>query len=324
MAISAGTAILAATIAQRHYVDGESKSDIADSLGMSRFKVARLLELSVREGIIQFQISTPNPFNPRLSEALRKKFGLRRAVVVDVTEEQTAPTTLRQRLGSAAASVLSETVTEKDVLGIGWGRTLSAMAGELTELARCPVVQMGGMAGSVHENSLELIRQISNTGGGTAYPLFVPLLLPDATTAASLHNQPGVAAAFDLFDSITVAAVAIGSWSPPDSQMMEAVPEEDRRSLLEKGVCAEVLATLLKEDGPVVTDLDSRTIALTVDQLRNINELIVVAGGLSKTRAIRAVMAAGLGTTLVTDSIAARELLNLPNATSPIHQLTAW
>jgi DNA-binding transcriptional regulator LsrR (DeoR family) len=319
MAVSAGTAILAATIAQRHYVDGESKSDIADSLGISRFKIARLLELSVREGIIRFQISTPDSFNPRLSEALRKKFGLRRAVVVDVTEEQMAPTILRQRLGSAAASVLSETATENDVLGVGWGRTLSAMASELTGLAPCPVVQMGGMAGSLNENSLELIRQISNTGGGKAYPLFVPLLLPDERTATNLHSQPGVAAAFELFDSITLAAVAIGSWSPPDSQLMDTVPEGDQKSLLEKGVCAEVLATLIKEDGSIVTDLDSRTIALSLAQLRKIKELVLVAGGLSKTRAIRAVMAAGLGTTLVTDSIVARELLGLPNAASPAH-----
>lgn len=314
MALSAGTAILAATIAQRHYVEGESKSDIAESLGISRFKIARLLELSVREGIIRFHISTPNSFNPGLSEALRKKYSLRRAVVVDVPQDQLIPSVLRQRIGSAAASVLSETVTEKDVLGVGWGRTLSAMAGELTDLARCPVVQMGGMAGSVHENSLELIRQISSTGGGKAYPLFVPLLLPNAATAASLHHQPGVAAAFDLFDSITVAAVAVGSWTPPDSQLMETVPQQDRQALLKKGVSAEVLATLLRDDGTIVTDLDSRTIALNIDQLRNINELILVAGGPSKARAIKAVLSAGLGTTLVTDSAAANELLGRPTA----------
>jgi DNA-binding transcriptional regulator LsrR (DeoR family) len=313
MAINDGTAILAATIAQRHYIDGESKSAIADDLGISRFKAARLLDLSVREGIIRFQIVTPDSFNPALSEALRKKYGLRRSVVVNVSQDQLTPGTLRQRLGSAAASVLSETVTEKDVLGIGWGRTLNAMAEELTELASCAVVQMAGMAGSVNENPLELMRKIGNAGGGQTYPLFVPLLLPDGTTAASLHHQPGVAAAFDLFESITVAAVAIGSWSPPDSQLFEAVPAQDRKSLIEKGVSAEVLATLIRDDGSIVTDLDSRTIALSLKQLRNIKELILVAGGPSKARAIKAVLAAGIGTTLVTDSVAASELLDLPH-----------
>lgn len=314
MSTTTGTAILAATIAQRHYIDGESKSDIADSLGISRFKVARLLELSVREGIIRFQISTPDAFNPELSEAIRKQFGLRRAVVIDVSKEQLAPEILRQRLGAAAASVLSETVTEKDILGIGWGRTLNAMAGELTDIARCPVVQMGGMAGSLHGNSLDLVRQVILAGGGEAYPLFVPLILPDAATASTLRGQPEVRAAFSLFDSITVATVAIGSWSPPDSQMMEAVAESDQKSLLAKGVCAEVLATPIMEDGTAVPDLDSRTIALGIDQLRQIREVILVAGGPSKARAIKAVMAAGVGTTLVTDSVVAKELLGLaPN-----------
>lgn len=311
MSTTVGTAILAATIAQRHYIDGESKSDIAENLGMSRFKVARLLELSVREGIIRFQISTPDAFNPELSEAIRKQFGLRRAVIIDVPKDQLAPEALRQRLGAAAASVLSETVTEKDILGIGWGRTLNAMAGELTDIACCPVVQMGGMAGSLHGNSLDLVRQVTLAGGGEAYPLFVPLIVPDAATASSLKRQPEVQAAFELFDSITVATVAIGSWSPLDSQMMEAVAESDQKALLSKGVCAEVLATPIKEDGTAVLDLDSRTIALSIDQLRRIREVILVAGGPSKARAIKAVMAAGVGTTLVTDSFVARKLLGL-------------
>lgn len=310
MSNAAGTEILAATIAQRHYIDGESKSEIADSLGLSRFKVARLLELSVREGIIRFHISTPDAFNPELSEAIRKKFGLRRAVVINVSDEELDASSLRQQLGKAAASVLGETVTEKDILGIGWGRTLNAMAGELTDIACCPVVQMGGMAGSLHGNSLDLVRQVSLAGGGKAYPLFVPLIVPEAATATSLRGQPEVRAAFELFDSITVAAVAIGSWSPPDSQMMEAVAKADQMALLSKGVCAEVLATPIKEDGSVVTDLDSRTIALSIEQLRQIREVILVAGGSSKVRAIKAVMAAGVGTTLVTDSVVAQKLLH--------------
>lgn len=106
---------------------------------------------------------------------------------------------------------------------------------------------------------------------------------------------------------MNVAAVAVGSWTLPDSQLMETVPQQDRKTLLKKGVSAEVLATLIRDDGTIVTDLDSRTIAL-------INEPILVAGGPSKARAIKAVLAAGLGTTLVTDSTVANELLGRPTA----------
>ena len=36
--------VLTATVARRFYLDGASKSDIAAELGLSRFKVARMLD----------------------------------------------------------------------------------------------------------------------------------------------------------------------------------------------------------------------------------------------------------------------------------------
>ncbi len=36
--------VLTATVARRYYLDGATKSDIAAELGLSRFKVARLLD----------------------------------------------------------------------------------------------------------------------------------------------------------------------------------------------------------------------------------------------------------------------------------------
>ena len=38
---------------RRYYLDGASKSEIAAELGISRFKVARLLERARREGIVR-------------------------------------------------------------------------------------------------------------------------------------------------------------------------------------------------------------------------------------------------------------------------------
>jgi DNA-binding transcriptional regulator LsrR (DeoR family) len=312
MAVGSGELILAATIAQRFYVDGETKSQLASQLGISRFRVARLLELAVSEGIIRFTITAPLAQNTELSELVRKRFGFRQVIVVDAPEDEDDPDRLRRRVGQAAAGLLGEIVTEDDVLGIGWGRTMSAMAIELTHIAACPVVQLGGMAGSLRENSLELVRRVSEVGGGRAYPFFVPLVVQDAATARGLRDQPGVEAAMRLFGSITVAAVAVGSWDPPESQMLEGLKTDDRKALTKKGVVAEILATLLRKDGSVVTDLDDRTTALTYDGMRRIPNLMLVAAGAGKAQAIQAAVNAQLGTMLVTDRSLARALLHLP------------
>ncbi|MDQ4501281.1 sugar-binding domain-containing protein [Sinomonas sp. ASV322] len=312
MPVSSGEGILAATVAQRYYVDGDSKVKIAADLGISRFRVARLLEIAVAEKIVRFTITAPLAQNIELSEMVRKRFGYRQVIVVDAPEDESDPARLRRRVGAAAASVLSDLVTDKDVLGIGWGRTMSAMATELTHLAPCPVVQLGGMAGSVTENSLELVRRVSEIGGGRAYPLFVPLVVRDAATAAGLRNQPGVESAMRLFKSITIGAVAVGSWDPPESQMREALDPAVREMLMRRGVAAEILATLIRKDGSVVTDIDDRTTALDYEGLRQIPELILVAAGANKANAIRSAIHAGLGTTLVTDRSLARALTRLP------------
>jgi DNA-binding transcriptional regulator LsrR (DeoR family) len=306
-----GAAILAATICRRYYVDGDSKSKIASDLGLSRFQVARLIDMSVEQGIVRFDISTPGMFNAELSEALRKSLGITRAIVVDIPETELVASAIRHRVGAAAAAVLAETVTEQDVLGIGWGRTLSSMVGELTEIARCPIVQMGGMIGSVHENSLELVRKVSAIGHGKAYPLFVPLVVQDEQAARSLLSQPSIAAAAKLFDSITVGAVSVGSWDPPDSQLLDGLSETDREMLANRGIAGEICSTLFREDGTTVDDLQSRAIAVRISQLRKIRDLILIAGGAHKARAVRGALAAGLGTTLVTDSSLAHEILRL-------------
>lgn len=313
-----GALMLAATVSRRFYINGESKSHIADELGISRFQVARLLELAVEEGVIRFHIEPPGAFDDELSEAVRKRFGLLRAVVIDIPDPELTAAILRQRVGHAAAAVLSESVTEHDVLGIGWGRTLTAMARELTEIARCPVVQMVGVTGSVHDNSIEIVRQVSAVGRGRAYPLYVPLVLGDEQAVETLQRQPGIADAVKLFDSITIAAVAIGSWDPPDSQMLDALPPKVGRRLTEEGVVGEICATLLREDGTTLDTLQSRSITVNVEQLRRIRDVIVVGGGAHKARAVLAAIRARLTTTLVTDRTLAVELLRLADAADEV------
>ncbi|MEA4943836.1 MAG: sugar-binding domain-containing protein [Propionicimonas sp.] len=304
------TLMLAATISRRFYIDGESKTQIAEEFGLSRFQIARLLDLARAESIVTFTIDVPGMFDAELSEAVRQQFGLRRVIVTIGGEHDELPA-VRRSVGKAAAALLAELVTDDDVLGVAWGRTLSAMSEEMTELARCPVIQMVGAIGTVHENSLELVRRLTSVGGGRAYPLYVPLLLEDEQSASALRRQAAISAVIQRFESITIAAAAIGSWSPPDSQLLRALSPEVRDRFLSEGIIGDVCATLLRDDGSIVEDLQPRSIAIHAAQLRRTREVVVAAGGAHKARAVRAAIRAKLCTTLVTDSSLARALLDL-------------
>jgi len=299
--------VQAAAIARRYFIDGQSKVDIAKDFNLSRFKVARLIDACLEQGIVHIEIRLPAELDAELSEALKQAFRLQHALVIN-TPGDSEPA-LRRNLGRAAADLITHLVTESDVLGIGWGRTLNEMADFLTGLPPCPVVQMTGVVGDVSSNSVELVRRVTVASGGQAYPIYAPLVVSDPGTADALRKEPALAQAIERFETITVAAIAVGSWDPPNSQLYDSLSAGERDELRQAGVVGEICSTLLDADGEVVGDFGRRSIAVPSAQLREIPTTVVVAGGRSKAVAIRAVLNGGFATALVTDSEVARELL---------------
>src|SRR6266545_4491440 len=89
--------VLTATVARRHYLEGASKSDIATELGLSRFKVARLLERARATGIVRIELESRGEINLDLSVRLRAAYGLRHCVVIDCPDDDDK--VLRTHLG---------------------------------------------------------------------------------------------------------------------------------------------------------------------------------------------------------------------------------
>lgn len=300
--------VQAAWVARRFFLDGKAKTEIAEEFGISRFKVAKILEEAREQGIVRIEISLPAELDADLSAELRRVFGLHHALVV--ATPQGDDMTLREQLGRTAAGLLTEITREEDVLGVGWGRTLDAMADALQSLEPCNIVQMTGVVGSVSQNSVELVRRIAAVAGGRAYPIYAPLFYEDAATLASIGHQPTIASAIRQFPSITIAIVAIGSWEPPDSRVYDSLTPAERDRLKAMGARAEICASFIDDEGNrVAAPLSDRTLAISLDQLRHAGEIIGVAGGRRKTAAIRAALVGRHVTSLVTDAAVAMDLL---------------
>lgn len=310
--------VQAAIICRRFFLDGRSKVEIAKEFGISRFRVARILDDARASGLVTIEIAMPPGVDIELSEQLRAAYDLRRAIVVDLPVD--SEEALRHQLGHAAADLVTELVTEDDVLGIGWGRTLDHMTQQLTTLAACPVVQMTGVVGSLNENSLELVRRVGMVTGGPTFPLYAPLMVSDPQTAASLRAQATVAAVLRRFSDISIAVVAIGSWDPPNSQLRNALPPDEQAELRRRGVRGEICSTLLDDNGNTIAEeFSDRAIAITARQLRHVPEVIGVAGGLDKAAAIQAVLRGGYLNSLITDRSAAQILLDSDQTTVLTH-----
>jgi DNA-binding transcriptional regulator LsrR (DeoR family) len=308
---SPSAAVLAATVARRYYFDGASKSEIGVELGLSRFKVARVLDQARRSGLVRIELHYEGEIELDLSVRLARHLGLRRCLVVDTPEEDA--TQLRSALGRVAAGLLAESTTTDDVLGLAWSRTLLAMCSSLTGLAGCAVVQLTGALprSDVDEGSIELVRDVARIANGPAYCFYAPMIVPEAETARSLEAQPELARAMRRFGDLTTAIVSIGAWARERSTVADAISVEEFEADRQLGACAEVCGIQLNVAGePMRTALSERIIGISAEQLRTVPEIIATAYGSAKADAVRAAVRAGFVTSLVTHASLAQRLLD--------------
>jgi DNA-binding transcriptional regulator LsrR (DeoR family) len=303
--------VLSASIARRYYLDGRSKLEIAEEFGLSRFKVARLIEAARTSGLVRIEIGHKGRIDVDLSARLQARFGRAHAVVVDTTEDSDA--SVRKHLGQVAAELLAELVGPDDVLGVAWSRSVGAMARALPRLATVPVVQLTGAIAMPDgdEGSIDIVRDVARAAGGPAYVFYAPFTLPDAVTARALRSQSEVALTLSQLPKVTKAVVGIGAWAPGQSTLFDAAREHDRREMRRLGVCAEVSGVFLSAEGePVRTELAERMIGIDAEQMRTIPEVIAISYGTGKVAAVLAALRSGLIEGLVTHRPLAQALLD--------------
>jgi DNA-binding transcriptional regulator LsrR (DeoR family) len=303
--------VLAARVARQFYLEGVSKVDIADRLGISRFRVARLLDSARESGLVRIEIGLPGgALDAGLSAELCSVFGLRHAFVFNFPEDGSS---LRQRLGEAAGQVLMDLIAPGDVLGLTWSRTLSGLTAALTQLPPCPIVQLtGAVPPPDGRDLLELVRGVARVGGGTAHVFYAPMLVDDAATATAIRRQSDIAEAFALIPSVTIAVVSIGAWEPGLSTIYDAITPAERAELAAAGVRAELAGVFIGADGrPLATPLDGRMIVAPVPLFTRIPFVLGVAYDAAKCAAVLAAIGGGLVHGLVTHTSLARGLLAL-------------
>jgi DNA-binding transcriptional regulator LsrR (DeoR family) len=261
---------------------------------------------------VRIYVDMPSELDLPLGERLAQAFGIKRAIVVRVNEDQ--PDSTASMIGSAAAIYLENVINANDVVGISWGATLTNAVNSISHLAPVDIVQLvGGVsAGEMDIGGVELVRRLSEKTGGSTYPLHAPLLVRSAEMAAALRGDPSLASAIKRFDKLTIAVVGIGSWSSARSSLFNEFNEKERREILEAGATGDVCAIVFDAGGmPVKSVALDRTIGISLAELQAVPEVVAVAGGPEKVSAIAAVLKSGVINSLVTDSQTAARLLEL-------------
>ncbi|WP_380159051.1 sugar-binding transcriptional regulator [Kineococcus sp. R86509] len=310
--MSTSALALAAAAARRFYVEGLTKVEIAKQLGVSRFKVARLLADAQEAGLVQIEVIVPSSLDGELADAVRERFGVRAVYVVKPDEDTVVGQ--RRAVANFTAGLLEESVTAEDVVGLAWGRTISLLAASVGANIGCRFVQLSGALPrpDVEESAVELVRRMAEATGSSSTTFYAPLAVPDAATADGLRSQSGISEALAELDRLTKAVVSVGAWRPGESTALDSLGDADRDALSQAGVVAEITGVLLDRDGKEVDALTDRVIGVTGPQLRATPDVIAMACGDQRGEATATALRSGIVSTLITHTSLARAVLAQP------------
>jgi DNA-binding transcriptional regulator LsrR (DeoR family) len=95
------------------------------------------------------------------------------------------------------------------------------------------------------------------------------------------------------------------------------VDDEDVDEVVQSGACAEILGQFFTAGGRNIPNgVSQRALAPRLSDLQT-HKIVAVAGGTSKTQAIRAILGSGLLHGLITDEATARRLVNAKPGREP-------
>ncbi|GAA1049735.1 sugar-binding transcriptional regulator [Arthrobacter russicus] len=305
---------------RRYYLEQQSQVRIAQELNFSRATVSRLLAEARERGVVKFEVTHPMGGVLGIERELCEAFGLRQARVVDSSN----PRSLPGQVARSAAELIQRTVRKDSVIAVSNGSALAAVVAELPEKRQrssdVHVVQMIGALGKHNPmlDSPELCRKVAASFGGSYQTMPVPLILESAELAVAMRRESPIATALALAAHADIALVGIGATDRHGSgQIFEGwMTPEISAGLWRDGAVGHLVGHHFDISGKHVDSaLCRRLISVSPDKLAQIKEVIAVAYGQKKVRAILAALRAGHLSTLITDFGTARAVLDLDRLT---------
>ncbi|MCZ0963831.1 sugar-binding transcriptional regulator [Paracoccus benzoatiresistens] len=306
---------LIARVAQMYHAEGKRQADIANTLHMSQATVSRMLKRAEKEAIVRTTIIPPAGTFSDLETALREKFGLTEAIVIDCSEDRDGA--IMARIGEAAAHFLEVTLRQEEIVGVSsWSQTILRMVDNIHPLkgakAKYVIQMLGGIGdASVQTHATELTARLAKLTGGEPRLLLVQGVSSSREAKIVMLADPVVRETMNLFGRLTLAVVGIGAVEPSEllARSGNVFSKQELALLNESGAVGEISFRFYDKNGkPVDTPLNDRVIGITLDELKKAERVMALAGGASKTEAIAGALKLGIIDVLVTDKFTAARL----------------
>jgi len=294
------------------YVGGLTQDQIATELGISRQRAQRLVSRAMAEGLIHVRLNHRLSRCLDLEAALKDRFGLTRVRVTPFLGAGADPV---RSIAPAAAAELERCLKtpESQVIAFGTGRALRAMAEQFTPTDGSQhriVSLLGNIAPDGSATLYDVISRIAEKLSVPYFPMPVPVISDTPEERAFFMRLRPVQAVFKLAQEADITFVGVGQMGTDAPLVLDGfVSPAELKDLQSQGAAGEIASWVYDDQGRYIDSPRNAMVGGVQVQSSPTKQVIGVAAGPAKVRAIRAALRGKILNALVTDEATAEAIL---------------
>ncbi|MFT4416317.1 sugar-binding transcriptional regulator [Fredinandcohnia humi] len=268
--------------------------------GMTLTKEGKELLIELEE--IMKEVTGLRVLETKLQEKLKLKD------VIVVSGDSDAFPWVKKEMGRACVSRIKQRLSGENIVAVTGGTTLADVAEMMSPDSKGRsilfVPARGGLGERVENQANTICAKMAEKASGDYRLLHVPDVVSNEAYQ-SITAEPSIKEVLNLIKSSSMVIHGIG-----DAKTMaerRKTDEADMKKILSSHAVAEAFGYYFDEDGNVVHKV--QTIGIQLEDLADISDVIAVAGGASKAKAIQAYLKQAPDSLLITDEGAAKELV---------------
>lgn len=303
-----------ATVANLYYNSEMTQNEIADRMYTSRSKISRMLKEARELGIVEISIKEPWERDLELEDKIRKIYGIDTIRVVaarDAVQGQR-----EDRLPEVSAYYLDSIVKENMVVGISWGNTLYHVVKyiDANNKKNIPITVVPIMGASnvkrPERDAMDLAKDLAFAYGGTYQYIYAPLFVKNKELKESLIQDDTIEKTLQLAENADVILTSVGSIEYKSWE--NYLGENTFQVLGKKGAIGHIGGHFYNIHGQEIeTSLSDRMIGISYEDLKKCKNVICIASGEAKAKAIAGALRGDLINTLIIDSVCGKKLIEL-------------
>ena len=303
-------------IAKEYYINNKKQKEIAKQFDINRVQVSRYISEAKDRGMIDINIINPLKENNHSIKKKLNEFFSDVNIIIAVTHSDDNETIIKS-LTDQANEYINSSFLPTDTVGFGWGNTMFNLAKNLTTNRNYPNLRVVPLVGGSMEFNKEfqannITFMIADKFKGKNMPILAPFYIEDQDYSTIKENYD-VKKVLSIWEELDKAVVGIGcNFSITPLMDIDLFETKDLTKLLNFRQVGDILTHYFNIEGEFCNlDIYDNLINLPIEMLKDVNEVIAVAGGTEKAESIIGALRTGMVDTIIMDNLVANKIIEI-------------